>query len=235
MKDRIKQIIQTYGLNAGAFAHKIGVPASTVSYILNGRNQPSAEFFRKVLDIFPAIDANWLIMGSGAMLKNSSIAKTDKIVSEANLPINETNQIIRDTNLLINDTNSISSDVNSTQADNDFANKDIEKVKTHEKSINQGETNLFSNLELFSEPNDTENKVENFTSQEEKTMETKSTNADTNNNSTQQYFGNPNTDNKQSEINIQKENVRIKNFVNRNVRSIDKIIVLYDDGTYETR
>ena len=148
MKDRIKQIIQTYGLNAGAFAHKIGVPASTVSYILNGRNQPSAEFFRKVLDIFPAIDANWLIMGSGAMLKNSSIAKTDKIVSEANLPINETNQIIRDTNLLINDTNSISSDVNSTQADNDFANKDIEKVKTHEKSINQGETNLFSNYFL---------------------------------------------------------------------------------------
>ncbi len=94
---------------------------------------------------------------------------------------------------------------------------------------------MFSNLELFSEPNDIENKVENFTLQEEKTMETKSSNANTQNNSAQQYFGNPNTDSKQSEINIQKENAQTAKFVNRSIKSIDKIIVLYDDGTYETR
>lgn len=63
MKDRIKEIMIENRLTAARFAEKIGVPKSGISHILSGRNNPSLDYISKILDVFPYIDSEWLILG----------------------------------------------------------------------------------------------------------------------------------------------------------------------------
>lgn len=60
---RIRMIIESHRLTAGAFADKIGVQRSNVSHVLSGRNKPSFEFLEKVLLAFPKVSALWLVTG----------------------------------------------------------------------------------------------------------------------------------------------------------------------------
>jgi transcriptional regulator with XRE-family HTH domain len=54
-------------ITAKQFAEEIGIQPSGMSHILGGRNNPSLEFAMKVLRRYPEIDANWLLLGRGAM------------------------------------------------------------------------------------------------------------------------------------------------------------------------
>lgn len=63
IKDRIRMIIDSHKLSAGAFADRIGVQRSNVSHVLSGRNKPSFEFIEKVLLAFPKVQAHWLMTG----------------------------------------------------------------------------------------------------------------------------------------------------------------------------
>jgi len=67
MIDRIQKIIQQKKLSSSGFADMIGVPRSTISHLLSGRNNPSLEFIQKMLDAFPEIATDWLIRGKGPM------------------------------------------------------------------------------------------------------------------------------------------------------------------------
>jgi transcriptional regulator with XRE-family HTH domain len=78
MIDRIQKIIQLKKLNSSAFADKVGVPRSTISHILSGRNNPSLEFIQKVLDTFPEIKTEWLVRGDGHMLKATNTLFPDE-------------------------------------------------------------------------------------------------------------------------------------------------------------
>jgi transcriptional regulator with XRE-family HTH domain len=66
IKDRIRMIIDSHQLTAGAFAERIGVQRSNVSHVLSGRNKPSFEFVEKVLLAFPKVQAHWLLTGKQA-------------------------------------------------------------------------------------------------------------------------------------------------------------------------
>lgn len=67
IKDRIRMIIDSHQLTAGAFADRIGVQRSNVSHVLSGRNKPSFEFVEKVLLAFPKVQAHWLLTGKQAV------------------------------------------------------------------------------------------------------------------------------------------------------------------------
>ena len=54
-------------ITARQFAEEIGIQPSGMSHILGGRNNPSLDFAVKVLKRYPEIDANWLLLGKGAM------------------------------------------------------------------------------------------------------------------------------------------------------------------------
>jgi transcriptional regulator with XRE-family HTH domain len=69
MKARLVKILTHFGYTATKFADEIGVQRSGISHILSGRNQPSYDFMVKTLSKFPDINAEWLILGKGAMLK----------------------------------------------------------------------------------------------------------------------------------------------------------------------
>ena len=61
--DRIKKIISDNWLTSSSFADKIGVPRSSISHVLSGRNNPSLNLIIKILQSFDEISANYLLSG----------------------------------------------------------------------------------------------------------------------------------------------------------------------------
>ena len=75
MKERIIQFITKKELSYTKFADEIGVQRSSISHILSGRNKPSFDFIEKILKAYPDINAEWLILGKGNMMKKELLIK----------------------------------------------------------------------------------------------------------------------------------------------------------------
>ena len=72
MKDRIKEIIKYTGLNSASFAEELGIQKSSISHIVNGRNNPSVDFIMKLTNRYPEINSRWLISGEGEMISGEN-------------------------------------------------------------------------------------------------------------------------------------------------------------------
>lgn len=64
--ERIKYILEQEGLTYNQFAEKIGVASSAVSHFVNRRNKPSLDAIAGILDAFPNISPDWLVLGMGS-------------------------------------------------------------------------------------------------------------------------------------------------------------------------
>ena len=66
-------------MTAAEFADAIGVQRSSVSHVINGRNNPSSTFLQKILSRFPNIDSRWLMLGEGSepTPSNNSLFETN--------------------------------------------------------------------------------------------------------------------------------------------------------------
>lgn len=71
-KTRIEKLMQHEGMTSGQFAQEIGIQNSTLSHILNNRNNPSLDVMKKILNRFPLINSDWLILGQGPMFRQES-------------------------------------------------------------------------------------------------------------------------------------------------------------------
>ena len=86
MKERIARLIKDKALTSQKFAEVMGVQPSNISHILSGRNMPSFDFIRKLLQTYPELNPDWLIMVKGAMYRSSGeVDDTD----EETLPVAE--------------------------------------------------------------------------------------------------------------------------------------------------
>ena len=74
-KSRIEKVILHHNMTSGQFAAEIGVQNSTLSHILNNRNNPSLDVLKKILSRFPDISTDWLILGQGSMLRQEKQSK----------------------------------------------------------------------------------------------------------------------------------------------------------------
>jgi transcriptional regulator with XRE-family HTH domain len=74
-KNRIEKVMVHQNMTAGQFAAEIGVQNSTLSHILNNRNNPSLDVLKKILSRFPEISADWLILGQGSMYRQEIQSK----------------------------------------------------------------------------------------------------------------------------------------------------------------
>lgn len=72
MIDRIKSIQEYFGLTPTQFADKIELNRSNLTHIYSGRNHPSLDVAKKILNTFPEINSDWLIMGNGTMFKGQA-------------------------------------------------------------------------------------------------------------------------------------------------------------------
>jgi len=74
-KNRIEKVILFQNMTSGQFAAEIGIQNSTLSHILNNRNNPSLDVLKKILSRFPEISTDWLILGQGSMLRQEKQSK----------------------------------------------------------------------------------------------------------------------------------------------------------------
>jgi transcriptional regulator with XRE-family HTH domain len=72
MEDRIKKLMDYMGITASELADSIGVQRSNVTHVLKGRNKPSYQFIEKLLQIYPNVNAKWLILGEGTMMEGAA-------------------------------------------------------------------------------------------------------------------------------------------------------------------
>jgi transcriptional regulator with XRE-family HTH domain len=78
---RLEIVLEYYGLNASAFADKIGVQRSSMSHLLSGRNKPSLDFVMKILEVFPDVDLYWILIGRGKFPRINEETSTEIIPS----------------------------------------------------------------------------------------------------------------------------------------------------------
>jgi transcriptional regulator with XRE-family HTH domain len=84
MKDRLLKLLTQLGYSATKFADVIGVQRSGISHILSGRNKPSYDFIVKILNKFPELDAEWLILGKGVMFKTNKSTENLSFSTKSN-------------------------------------------------------------------------------------------------------------------------------------------------------
>ena len=75
-KERIERIMQKEEMNSAVFAAEIGIQGSTLSHILNGRNNPSLDVLKKILNRFRTVSSDWLILGVGSMYRTEKQSQT---------------------------------------------------------------------------------------------------------------------------------------------------------------
>lgn len=103
---RLGKILDFYGLTASALAEEIDFNRSTISHLVSGRNKPSLEFVMKLLQKFPELNMDWLVLGKGSFpskvvskpIENNFNTAPTPSVSK---PENSFSEIIKETNTKI--------------------------------------------------------------------------------------------------------------------------------------
>lgn len=72
MNTRLKLFLEANNLTQAEFADSINVVRASVSHVLSGRNNPSYEFIRSIMQKYPTLNIEWLIFGKGKMYKDTS-------------------------------------------------------------------------------------------------------------------------------------------------------------------
>ena len=66
-KERIENVIKSLGLTARQFAAEIRVQPGTISNMMAGRNNPSLEVMKRIMERYSTLNPEWLIAGRGEM------------------------------------------------------------------------------------------------------------------------------------------------------------------------
>lgn len=76
MNTRLKQFLAAENISQSQFADTIKVVRASVSHVLAGRNNPSYDFIKAIMDNYPGLNMEWLILGKGKMYKDTAPAQT---------------------------------------------------------------------------------------------------------------------------------------------------------------
>ncbi len=76
MEAKLRQLMKHEGINSTRLAEILGIQASGISHIMSGRNKPSFDFLLKLLQRFPQINPDWLILDKGPMYRDEIKNKT---------------------------------------------------------------------------------------------------------------------------------------------------------------
>jgi len=78
LSEKIELLIKRKQLSASQFADKLGIPRSSISHILSGRNKPSLDVVQKILRVFPEISAEDLLFEDRSLGASLGAASTPK-------------------------------------------------------------------------------------------------------------------------------------------------------------
>jgi transcriptional regulator with XRE-family HTH domain len=83
---KIELLIQAKKLSASQFADTLGIPRSSISHILSGRNKPSLDVVQKILIAFPEIPAEELLDDKRNLSVSASVPKTGSTTQVPSTP-----------------------------------------------------------------------------------------------------------------------------------------------------
>lgn len=93
VRERIRLIISSTGLNDNAFAKKINITQSVIASMFRRETEPSVKIIICILKTFPNISAEWLMRGTGDMLLKGDKEKTEVNSHNKNTNINDSETI----------------------------------------------------------------------------------------------------------------------------------------------
>lgn len=83
LSNRLTQIRVTFCENkTRLFSQKTGINENMLANYCSGLRTPGKKTLEKILAAFPAINADWLLMGKGQMLSTSTPASEDRAKAE---------------------------------------------------------------------------------------------------------------------------------------------------------
>ncbi|HHT61117.1 MAG: helix-turn-helix transcriptional regulator [Paludibacteraceae bacterium] len=130
--EKIVKLLERENLTAKQCADIIGITRSSMSHIINGRNNPSLDVMRKILENFPNINPEWLILGKGEMYRQKSNPREPGLFDN----IIETNSL---------------SDGNNEKQPQKATDENISTVNSDRETISVGYQNIKSIIVFFSD------------------------------------------------------------------------------------
>lgn len=217
MQKKIEKILESYNLSISQFADMLGVQRSSLSHILSGRNNPSLDFTTKLLAAFPEINYKWILFNEGSIYdKTAADLKVDAKYEDRNLG---TKDII--------------------ETNNEVLDKK-EHVKTPEELLNERQMSFFDdNIDakakivesIADQSNDNSlNSVQPEPLNEMSTHANIDTLVVTENISSKEVENMRNNHNNHNHSQSKPEKIDI----NSSKRQIDRILILYTDGSFDT-
>jgi DNA-binding Xre family transcriptional regulator len=70
ISNRVEQLIAKTSTSKTAFSNDTGISTVILSHISSGRNKVSLTTVEQILKAYPRVNAEWLILGKGQMLKD---------------------------------------------------------------------------------------------------------------------------------------------------------------------
>lgn len=86
MEERIKKLIEYYGLSIYAFEQKISASEGQIYKGLSRKKGFQSATIVKILEVFPDISPDWLLLGKGEMLRQNSVKNDDEGVPMVKIP-----------------------------------------------------------------------------------------------------------------------------------------------------
>ena len=90
MREKLQILMNSENLTGSKLAEYLGIQPSSISHILGGRNKPSLDFVQKILQRYPRINPDWLLLDSDEMYRpDPALAETPAM--NAQLPFDAPN------------------------------------------------------------------------------------------------------------------------------------------------
>ncbi len=86
MNTRLKQFLAAENITQAQFADSINVVRASVSHVLSGRNNPSFDFIKAMMQRYPNLNIDWLMFGKGRMYKDQTVSPEPDIPEDLLFP-----------------------------------------------------------------------------------------------------------------------------------------------------
>jgi len=95
LSDKIELLIKRKQMSSSQFADVLGIPRSSISHILSGRNKPSLDVVQKILTAFPEVSAEDLLFEDRTLIVSGTKLPTPS--GQEVLPMNTLFDVQNDT------------------------------------------------------------------------------------------------------------------------------------------
>ncbi|MGV3597548.1 MAG: helix-turn-helix domain-containing protein [Bacteroidota bacterium] len=96
---RFMEVVSKMAVSKTAFAAELDISQGVLTHISTGRNKPGVELLQKILQAYPTIRAEWLLMGKGEMEKEV-VADTTALKNTLQLAENRLQNALLDLKLV---------------------------------------------------------------------------------------------------------------------------------------